>query len=260
VRLDLSRFAGLPGVQVRFVVSADAADIGYSFEGWYLDEIRVESLEIECVVDMCPVAVIRAARDSTLHRRRRINWNAGANPQLILGPTHREGPLVLGFDLSRIILSEVASATLVLTIDPSFQANEWGGAGRLVDVHALGSDFVEGNGIHLNLPEEQRFAGSGPGVTWLCAVDPDISKPWIKCTVPWWGGDFAPAVSDSQLHLDGMVGEVEWDVTDDVRTGVGRWVVRRPDGLGTVRYLSKEGSLATFGDLRAAPRLVVVRE
>jgi hypothetical protein len=48
VRLDLSAFAGSPRVQVRFSFTSDAS---VAFEGWYLDNIRVEQMTFDCQRD-----------------------------------------------------------------------------------------------------------------------------------------------------------------------------------------------------------------
>ena len=45
VRLDLSAFAGLSGVQIRFSFASDAS---VAFEGWYVDNIRVEQATFDC--------------------------------------------------------------------------------------------------------------------------------------------------------------------------------------------------------------------
>ena len=45
VRLDLSTFAGKRAVQVRFTFMSDAS---VAFEGWYVDNIRVEQMTFDC--------------------------------------------------------------------------------------------------------------------------------------------------------------------------------------------------------------------
>src|SRR5437667_107432 len=49
VRLDLSAFAGSPTVQVRFTFTADAS---VDFEGWYVDNIRVEQSTFDCGLEV----------------------------------------------------------------------------------------------------------------------------------------------------------------------------------------------------------------
>ena len=61
------------------------------------------------------------------------------------------------------------------------------------------------------------------------------------------------------MHRNGLTGPVVWDVTADVQAGVMAWLIkkRNEDQNGRVEYYSREGSLATFGDLRAAPQLML---
>jgi hypothetical protein len=254
VRLSLAPFAGSSEVQVRFTFSSDG---GAAFEGWYLDDVSVLDTEIECVLDACAVVLLTAEKDSTLDNRRK-NTNEGANPQLFIG-WGRRGPVV-AFDLSGFPAAAVTSATLVLTVDPARPARRWGGGGQLVGAYRLLSEFTEGNGKNLGLAPGDRFPGTGAGVTWNCASDWDIANDGTDCYSPWLGGESSSTrvATDRQLHWDDMSGDVEWDVTADVLEGIGRWRVQRSTGSrGSVRYYSKEGSLAAFGDLRAAPRLFV---
>jgi hypothetical protein len=53
VRVDLLEFAGSPTVQVRFSFVSDAS---ITFEGWYVDDIRVEELSLLCAFEQarCP--------------------------------------------------------------------------------------------------------------------------------------------------------------------------------------------------------------
>jgi hypothetical protein len=48
VRVGLSEFAGAPTVQVRFTF---VSDVSITFEGWYVDDIRVEELSLRCVLE-----------------------------------------------------------------------------------------------------------------------------------------------------------------------------------------------------------------
>ena len=58
---------------------------------------------------------------------------------------------------------------------------------------------------------------------------------------------------------------MEWDVTADIEAALEEgskevsWLLRKADETqpGVVVYYSKEGSVATFGDLSRAPRLLV---
>jgi hypothetical protein len=72
-------------------------------------------------------------------------------------------------------------------------------------------------------------------------------------------------VLDTVVHTDAMRAKtvVEWDVTGDVlatlqegKQEVGWVLMQEESGPGQAVYYSKEGSLAAFGDLRAAPRLL----
>ena len=52
---------------------------------------------------------------------------------------------------------------------------------RTVDAHPLVVDFAEGNGKKAGVPAAQSTRGSGPGVTWNCAIDAQIANPRPDC-------------------------------------------------------------------------------
>lgn len=134
------------------------------------------------------------------------------------------------------------SARLVLTIDGSASPGNWGPDGRLVEAHRLLADWIEGNGKNSEIPPSERYRGDGAGVTWNCAVDADNSDENADCDPAWNGGEYEPTASASALHTNGIAGEVQWDVTEDVLAGADTWILMRaPGGGGHVLYFSKEG-------------------
>jgi hypothetical protein len=136
-----------------------------------------------------------------------------------------------------------------------------GGAGdRSISAHPLLVDFAEGNGKSGGLPPSSSVRGDGPGVTWNCAVDEAIGNPLRNCAKRWDGGNFGPATAPSIVHSNGMTGEVEWDVTDDVLDGASGWLIKKSDELrlGRARYHSKEGAIDA-GNVDLAPRLILER-
>jgi hypothetical protein len=102
-----------------------------------------------------------------------------------------------------------------------------GPRGRPVEVHALLDPFVEGNGMRLGATPPSR--GSGPRVTWNCAIDSNIANPLKDCSPGWGGGHFVSAPSDSQVIADTTTGVVSFDVTADVKAGVMSWLVKKAD-------------------------------
>jgi hypothetical protein len=124
---------------------------------------------------------------------------------------------------------------------------------RTVDAHPLAVDFAEGNGQNAGVPGSQSTRGSGPGVTWNCTEDAEIANQQTDCDPTWDGGDFGPATAAPVLHVNGLSGEVSWDVTDDVLAGASAWLIKKTSESqpGRVSYFSREG----HPDL--APRLIL---
>ncbi len=103
--------------------------------------------------------------------------------------------------------------------------------------------------------------GSGPGVTWECRVDTQISNDDRDCdgSDRWDGGDLAAPTAPGGLHTEGMTGEVAWDVTQDVLDGAKfGWALFREHESrdGEVLYVTREGAVVQ-GDLTKAPRLIL---
>jgi hypothetical protein len=201
---------------------------------------------------------LTAEKDSFL-RKGNQDRNEGANPGLRLQASG-DNRIVVGFDPAAIDdFGDVTTATLVLTI--SENANNWGqNDDRTVDAHPLAVDFAEGNGQNAGVPGAQSTRGSGPGVTWKCAEDADIANQQTDCDPEWGGGDFGAATADPVLHVNGLSGEVSWDVTDDVLAGVSAWLIKKTSErqAGKVSYFSRQGADAA-GDPDLAPRLILER-
>jgi hypothetical protein len=199
---------------------------------------------------------LTAAKDSFL-RRGNPDRNEGANPELRLQASG-DNRVVVAFDPAAIAdFGSLTTATLVLTIAEI--ANNWGLSNdRTVDAHPLTVDFAEGNGQNAGVPAAQSTRGSGPGVTWNCAEDTEIANQQTNCDPRWNGGTFGGANPPGVVHVNGLAGEVSWDVTQDVEAGVTAWLVKKTDEgqPGRVSYHSKDGAAAA-GDPDLAPRLIL---
>ena len=69
----------------------------------------------------------------------------------------------------------------------------------------------------------------------------------------------APKTATDALITNGLTGEVNWDVTQDVLDGAGfGWLIKnaKRGRKGNVRFYSKEGAAAA-GDLSLVPRLIL---
>jgi hypothetical protein len=196
-----------------------------------------------------------AVKDSFL-RDGADDTNEGANERLRIQNSGNNRALV-AFDLSGISTANLVSATLVMNIAEN--SDNWGANGRLVDVQRLLVDWTQGNGRNdVMAGGGSGFRGTGEGVTWKCAKDSDIHNQRTDCATPWNGGNFAAATATGVLHRNGLLGEVRWDVTADVRAGAGfGWIIKKRDEgqAGQVRYYSLEGA---GGNTSLAPRLVLV--
>ena len=202
-----------------------------------------------------PNTTLSTVQDSFLRGGNR-NRNEGANPRLRIQGTGNNR-VVVGFDLTGIDISSVTQATLILTIAEN--ANNWGSNNdRTVDAHPLLTDFTEGNGKSAGLPSSESTRGNGPGVTWNCASDDDISNQQPNCDPEWDGGDFGPATAAPIIHSNALLDAVEWDVTSDVLAGSTGWVIKKTNEgqAGKVFYYSREGA-AEAGDLDLAPQLIL---
>jgi hypothetical protein len=201
-------------------------------------------------------APIASSKDSVL-RKAPKQGNEGAN--LILAVSKKERTVV-AFDLAAAPSPGITQAKLILTVA---QARLWAAAGGDVFLHRLSESFPEGNGFVLKAKPPLKTKGFGEGVTWVCANDPDISKPAVKCATTWNGGETAinSTPTGSVPHFNTLAdgATVEWDVTADVRAALldGKaevaWLLKAGDKeKGQVTYYSKEGS-----QTGKAPQLVL---
>jgi Beta-propeller repeat/Domain of unknown function (DUF5122) beta-propeller len=199
---------------------------------------------------------LTAAQDSFL-RSGNPDRNEGANPGLRLQASGNNRAVV-AFDPDAIDgFGSVTTATLVLTI--SENAANWGQSNdRTVDAHPLAVDFAEGNGQNAGVPAAQSTRGNGPGVTWNCAVDAEIANQQTDCGSTWNGGAFGPPSAAPVLHVNGLSGEVSWNVTDDVLAGASAWLIKKTveSQPGRVSYFSREGA-DDAGAPDLAPRLIL---
>ena len=179
--------------------------------------------------------------------------NEGANPRLELS---RDEQVLLAFDVGDDFdFSNVTSAQVILTIDPSLGSTGWGRRGRNAMIHPLRRDFVEGNGINTG-PEAEQFRGTGEGATWVCAGDQDISNNKRDCSRRdrWQGARKRGRALDRVRITNDQTGTVSFDVTRDLKNGRTRWVIhvdgRKDSGIV---FFSQEGA-AVPSD---APQLVI---
>jgi hypothetical protein len=146
------------------------------------------------------------------------NYGAGTFMRLQSSGTNRA---LVRFDqyaiLAAVANKNILSAKLRLTITDN--ANNWGTAGRTIDVHRVLKTWAEGDGT-----ENDR--GTGLGTTWACATDNQISNQAKDCsgatewemaqpnnpaTHPW-----LETPTATQLITNDQSGVVEFDVTTDI--------------------------------------------
>jgi len=239
-------------------------------------EVVIASAHSDVSFSLTPEAEAGPRRDATVVHGQK-NLNNGANGSLLVG--QQIHPL-FAFDMSGIDPRKVLGARLVLRVcytpsDPALcpdRPDNWPVAGGDVFAYRLRDGFerwAEGNGD--NFPVANSPHGSGRGVTWNCVIDSNIANVARNCTgANYWAtggiGDSGPARGpvkhfDFPTMDDGSV--VEFDVTTDVRSGLGpadrrfmTFIVRKPQGGGSVSYYSREGA-AERGDASFAPQLIV---
>lgn len=206
------------------------------------------------------------------------NTNEGGNPRLRVGVRPITRGLV-SFDPAEIEAQrrrpDFSAATVHLVLTIASNHNDWGQTDdRTVDAHPLREDFVEGNGRQSGMPGSQQVRATGLGATWNSPDDPNVNdnrRPRSRAR-RWNGGGFGRATAPGVVHLNHMLGPVEWDVTADVRAGATAWLLRvtdesradldgpppRDPGFdrgfgGTVEYFTRESATA---DVSFAPMLV----
>lgn len=208
-----------------------------------------------------------ATEDSTLRKESKAT-NEGVNARLFLNSGGGgAGRPVIGFDAQEImdavdaLGSDFKTATLILTIAEN--GNDWTPDEQDVHAVALLDDFEEGNGQDEGLDKADQMTGAGEGVTWSCAVDPDVSdNKSSDCLVDWvdgpGAGDPTLATAAAFIHHNDMARTVAFDVTEDVINRHSGWVIMKDkdNGNGEARYYSREGAAAR-GDPRLAPVLVI---
>ena len=140
------------------------------------------------------------------------------------------------------------------------------GNDRYVGAHRLTVPWEEGNGRNLGQSNRDKLRGFGPGVTWNCAIDAEVSNSRPDSDSRWNGGWLAAIEVPTAvaLHVNGMTGEVTWDVTADILAVLSMgeaevsWLVKLENEKlsGKVIYYSKEGAVDA-GDPTVAPRLIL---
>jgi hypothetical protein len=193
------------------------------------------------------------------------NTNEGASPILRIKESGHNRALVR-FSQTEI-QSLIGGGTLVsatLQMDIVENGNNWGKDGRMVGAYRLLMDWTEGNGKNAELKPSESYRGDGPGATWNCATDTDITNHKPDYGVAWEMGKpkhpelhpWVEVATDSALITKGLTGQVEWDVTADVAaflSGVPNygWIIIKDEEnqAGHVDFSSREGD--------SAPRLVL---
>jgi hypothetical protein len=123
-----------------------------------------------------------------------------------------------------------------------------------VSARPLADTFWEGNG---NGAADDR--GTGRGATWNCAIDSDIADDNKQCEVAWTERFWRRKGADLP-HDNSLLGEVAWDVTEDVANGVTAWAIQKSSRRrgGNVQYYSREGARELL-DTGLAPTLLLER-
>ena len=189
------------------------------------------------------------------------NDNEGANPRLTLaGSLFGKTRVVVAFDreaTDRFIRTRgLTKATLELIIaEIGILLSR---RGQAVDAYPLSSTFTEGNGKWIGLRRSDRTSGQGPGVTWNCASDGDVTNVLQDCLDDWRGASLGAPAAASVIHTKDSTGKVTWEVTADVRAGAVGWVLRKSQGWkwGSISYYSREAA-RELGNIDLAPKLVL---
>jgi fibronectin-binding autotransporter adhesin len=210
------------------------------------EDASTNSAPAQFEVTVPPVVPLSPSKDSFL-RQDKSNVNDGANPRLQVRQTDNKRTLI-AFDQTDITQSSqgktLQSATLKMFIIEN--SNSWGSSGRTIELHLLKTDWTEGNGKYTL----DRFRGTGPGVTWNCPTDTNIANDNRDCSTRWTGGSFVSAVTVNKLITNGLTGQIDFDVTKDVKAFLAGttknfgWVIKKTqeDRSGHVFFASGEAA------------------
>ncbi len=195
-----------------------------------------------------------AIKDTTIYDRG-PHKNEGANPRLLLKKVQgKPAHFLVGFDTANLDTNGLTKATLVLTIDSSQNVTGWGN-GRPIRARRVLTEWAEGNGKSLELPNNQQASGSGEGATWFSPADANIANNQADSAVTWSGGmSFtAPSTAPTVTITNHQSGEIAFEVTEDLLLGAPHgWLVSRDQDVGSqVAFHSREAGAAL------APRLLL---
>jgi hypothetical protein len=150
-------------------------------------------------------------------------------------------------------VNPLISATLVFEIDET--GPNWGPDGRVLTLHRMEQDWTEGNGW--SAENKPAVRGDGPGATWMCSTDTNISDHQANCFSSWQMGKpqqdvhpWASTPTDSALVTSGQTGTLSFDVTEDVLAILAGdspnygWMLRKEaEGLsGWIRLHARESA------------------
>jgi hypothetical protein len=201
--------------------------------------IATATFSFEILPPGAAVTILSPAADTFL-RRGAKNRNQGEESYLRIKASGWNRALIR-FDAAEIAAlrpGPVPRAILELFIEKN--RNNWGAAGRTVDVHRVTAEWTE------------------LGATWNCAGDSNTANQQPDCASQWNGGTFDPSPIDTVLHTKGLSGWIQFDVTAEVNAILAGsahhgWIVKKTDErkAGFVLYTSREGAAGQH------PRLVI---
>ncbi|MBU6281943.1 hypothetical protein KGQ64_06840 [bacterium] len=192
-------------------------------------------------------------------RRVVLDFPLGACTNDAYAPCDADSDCVVPGTCRTIDVSGLARARLRMSI--AFNDVNWPANGSVVEAYPLSQPFTEGNGRTFKVPVGQTTVrGNGPGVTYNCATDAEISNEATDCSPQWNAGSAAAGPASDGVVFDATrSGDVTWDVTSDVSGGTSGWLVKKNVEFddGRVEFHSREGATAA-GDPELAPRLLLV--
>ncbi|TSC77381.1 MAG: endonuclease/exonuclease/phosphatase family protein [Parcubacteria group bacterium Gr01-1014_29] len=232
---------------------SDSSNATFSIVETLPDELPPSPLPSPDPLLQAPANVIYASKDATL-KKPHPNSNTGIAKLMLIKKGGGINRGIVGFSLADMPGADTINK-VTLRMYVSSVANI--GTGKYVGVYRILEDWTEGNGDF-----DASIAGTGTGVTWICAIDLDLADGRTNCGNPWNGGKYVSAPTDVFLQISAPT--ATWNVTSDILnalqsgdTEVSWLITKTPETQdGSARYHTRDGAIY-YNNMDFMPQLII---